>query len=116
MIGRVNPQLTNSPTHQLTNFYWAAFSSLPVTAASAAAKPIFECVPSQNGLVVEPPQRHSANGRLAIVYVAPFQSTSVTSSPSTRYGPFCLTLIVAISSVSFVRLGVLGASCSSASS
>ena len=55
----------------------------------------FECVPSQNGLLVEPPQRHSANGRFGIWYSAPFQSVSFTSSPSTRYGPFCLTLIVA---------------------
>jgi hypothetical protein len=30
----------------------------------------------------------------------PFQSTSVTSSPSTRYGPFCLTLMFAIQSTS----------------
>jgi energy-coupling factor transporter ATP-binding protein EcfA2 len=28
------------------------------TAVSAAWKPIFECCPSQNGLVTEPPQRH----------------------------------------------------------
>ncbi len=30
---------------------------------SAASNPIFECVPSQNGLVVEPPQRQRATGR-----------------------------------------------------
>src|SRR5207253_10390431 len=75
---------------------YAGLSALPGTAASAAWNPTFECVPSQNGLVVDPPHRHSANGRFAIVYAAPFQSTTVTSSPSTRYGPFCLTLIVAI--------------------
>ena len=33
------------------------------TARSAASKPILECVPSQKGLVVEPPQRHRATGR-----------------------------------------------------
>src|SRR5205814_499356 len=54
------------------------------TAASAAAKPILECVPSQNGLFVDPPQRQSANGRFGIVYAFPFQSTRFTSSPSTR--------------------------------
>jgi hypothetical protein len=31
------------------------------TALSAAWKPIFECVPSQNGFVVEAPQRQSAS-------------------------------------------------------
>jgi hypothetical protein len=36
----------------------AGLSGLPGTAASAALKPVFEWVPSQNGLVVEPPQRH----------------------------------------------------------
>ena len=44
----------------------AGLSPLPGTAASAAAKPILECVPSQNGLFVDPPHRHSANGRLGI--------------------------------------------------
>jgi thiosulfate reductase cytochrome b subunit len=44
--------------------------------------------------VVEAPQRHSAKGRLRSGYAAPFQSTSVTASPSTRYGPFCDTLMV----------------------
>ena len=68
--------------------YIAGLSWLPGTAASAALKPAFECVPSQKGLVIEPPQRHSANGRLEIWYCAPFQSTSITSSPSTKYGPF----------------------------
>lgn len=62
----------------------AGRSRLPGTAASAAAKPVRECVPSQNGLVDEPPQRQSAKGRLGMEYDTPFQSTSVTSSPSTR--------------------------------
>ncbi len=37
-------------------------ASASATARSAASKPAFECVPSQNGLVVEPPQRQSATG------------------------------------------------------
>src|SRR6266404_757577 len=44
----------------------AGLSSLPGTAASAALKPLREWVPSQKGLVVEPPQRHRANGRFGI--------------------------------------------------
>jgi hypothetical protein len=44
----------------------AGLSPLPGTAASAAWKPVLECVPSQKGLVVDPPQRQSANGRFAI--------------------------------------------------
>jgi hypothetical protein len=71
--------------------YFAGLSWRPGTAASAALKPAFECVPSQKGLVIEPPQRHSANGLLGIWYGAPFQATSITSSPSTKYGPFCRT-------------------------
>jgi imidazolonepropionase-like amidohydrolase len=42
-------------------------SPLPGTAASAAENPVRECVPSQNGLVVEPPQRHRAKGRFGMV-------------------------------------------------
>jgi hypothetical protein len=68
-------------------------------AASAAWNPTRECVPSQKGFFVEPPQRQSANGRFAISYAFPFQSTSVTSSPSTRYGPFCLTLMLIVVSL-----------------
>src|SRR5690242_1977573 len=33
----------------------------PLTAASAAWNPIFECVPSQKGLLTLAPQRHSEN-------------------------------------------------------
>ena len=45
--------------------HYAGLSPESFTAASAAVKPIRECVPSQNGLFVEAPQRHNANGRLA---------------------------------------------------
>lgn len=44
----------------------AGLSWLPGTAASAALKPVFEWVPSQKGLVVEPPQRQRAKGRFVI--------------------------------------------------
>ena len=42
------------------------------------------------------PHRQSANGRFGSGYALPFQSMSVTSSPSTSSEPFCRTLIVAI--------------------
>ena len=65
MIGPTSREVVD---HQIVDprIYEAALSPLAGTAASAAAKPIFEWVPSQNGLVVEPPQRQSANGRFAI--------------------------------------------------
>ena len=36
------------------------------TSQSATSLQPVECVPSQNGFLVDPPQRHSANGRLGI--------------------------------------------------
>ena len=57
-------------------------SALLGTAAWAARKPARECVPPQNGLLVEPPQRHNANeARLTGRYSWPFQSNSVTRPP-----------------------------------
>ena len=60
--------------------YVAGLSWLPVIAASAAAKPILECVPSHNGLFVEAPQRQQCEGPLRnrtrqIVVVATFRRT-----------------------------------------
>src|ERR1700731_636225 len=65
------------------------------TAASAAWKPILLWVPSQNGLVTDAPHRHSANRgpRALVSTLLPFTSTSSTS-PSTRYGPFGRMLIL----------------------
>ena len=63
---------------------YAGRSVEPGTAASAAANPTLECEPSQNGFLVDAPQRQSENGRFGSVYSLPSQSTSVTSSPSTR--------------------------------
>jgi hypothetical protein len=51
----------------------------------AASKPIFEWVPSQNGLVVEPPQRHSAIGR-----PSSGSSNSLPSASMMRIGPVTL--------------------------
>jgi hypothetical protein len=72
----------------------AGLSSLPGTAASAASNPILLWVPSQKGLVVEAPHRHSAIGRRDTVYAFPFQSTTLMSSPSTLYEPFRLTVMI----------------------
>ena len=70
------------------------------TASSAAAKPTLECVPSQNGFRVDAPHRQSVNGRLASGYSFPFQSTTVTSSPSTSREAFFRTVIFAMSCLS----------------
>src|SRR5215213_7885640 len=64
------------------------------TARSAASKPIFECVPSQKGFVVDPPQRQRAiaspSGRS---YSLPSASISVIG-PVTLYGPLWRTLMI----------------------
>src|SRR5215218_3654829 len=57
-----------------------------LTALSAARKPTFEWVPSQNGLFVDPPQRHSATVARSARNSLPSASSS-TSGPLTRYGP-----------------------------
>src|SRR5205809_7869380 len=52
-------------------------------------------VPSQNGLVTDPPQRHKENAGLPVrSYFWPSASTNSTepSGASTRYGPFFLTV------------------------
>src|SRR5690349_6336817 len=68
-------------------FSWA-------TAASAAWKPILLWVPSQKGLVTDAPHRHNANlgPRPLISTLLPLTS-SISSSPSTRYGPLGRMLI-----------------------
>src|SRR5215813_4004103 len=71
------------------------------TAASAAWKPTLLCVPSQYGLVTDPPQRHSAmrGPRALVSTLAPFTSMS-SQSPSTRYGPFGrIVILVGIESL-----------------
>ena len=73
------------------------------TASSAAAKPTLECVPSQKGFRVDAPHRQSVNGRLAKGYSFPFQSTTVTSSPSTSSDASFRTVIFAMSCLSPVR-------------
>src|SRR6266568_4046720 len=54
-------------------------------------------VPSQNGLVTDPPQRHKENAGLPVrSYFWPSASTNSIepSGASTRYGPFFLTVIL----------------------
>src|SRR5439155_17699004 len=69
------------------------FSSVCWTAAIAPWNPIFECVPSQKGFVVDPPQRQSAAFMTGTSL--PCASTSL-NSPSTTYGPLSLILMVII--------------------
>ena len=73
-------------------------ASAALTARSAAAKPILEWVPSQNGLLVEPPHRQSAMVERSIRYSDPSASSTVTG-PFTRYGPFSVGVMVTEASV-----------------
>src|SRR6266542_6039529 len=70
------------------------------TAAIAPWKPILECVPSQNGFVVDPPQRQSA--AFFTGTSLPCASTS-RNSPSTTYGP--LSLILMVMAISTQKIG-----------
>src|SRR5713226_62042 len=66
------------------------------TADSAPWNPMRLCVPSQNGLETEPPQRQREKAVLPVrSYLLPSASTSSMepSGASTRYGPFFLTVI-----------------------
>ena len=58
-------------------------------------KPFFECVPSQKGLLAEPPQRHSANlAASGGVNTLPFWSAMVMRSPSMSSGPLVRAVIL----------------------
>src|ERR1700722_20846529 len=64
--------------------------------SSAPWKPILLCVPSQKGLLMEPPQRQSEKAGLPVrSYGVPFASTNSTepSGASTRNGPLGRTVI-----------------------
>src|ERR1039458_6917886 len=66
------------------------------TASSAAWNPMRLCVPSQKGLLTDPPQRQSENAVLPVrSYGVPFTSTNSMdpSGASTRNGPLGLTVI-----------------------
>src|SRR5207302_2311831 len=71
-------------------------SSAFFTASSAPWNPILLWVPSQKGLLTEPPQRHRENAVLPVrSNRLPLISTSSTdpSGASTRSGPLGLTVI-----------------------
>src|SRR6185312_9967419 len=69
-------------------------------ARSAASKPIFECVLSQNGFVCDAPQRQRAIGRPSSGRSKTLPSASISRiGPVTLYGPFSRTLISTISAV-----------------
>ena len=59
----------------------------------AVLKPILECVPSQNGLVVDPPQRHNAIVSRSEWYSLP-STSRIDTGPRTRYGPFSRAVII----------------------
>src|SRR5580765_694659 len=68
-----------------------------LTADLAPGNPIRLWVPSQNGLVTDPPQRQRENAGLPVrSYLLPSASTSSIepSGSSTRYGPFLRTVIL----------------------
>src|SRR3954470_16006353 len=65
--------------------------SLLSTAENAPWEAIHECVPSQNGFIVELPHRQSEGLRIGTSL--PCASTSL-NSPSIRYGPFSMILMV----------------------
>ena len=73
-------------------------ASAALTARSGAAKPILEWVPSQNGLLVDPPQRQSAMVERSIRYSDPSASSTVTRL-LTRHGPFSVGVMVTAASV-----------------
>src|SRR4029077_9772530 len=82
---------------QTFGFCWSLACSSARTAASAAWKPTRLCVPSQKGLLTEPPQRQSAKFVFPVKsYFWPSASTSSTepSGASTRNGPFFLAMIL----------------------
>ena len=81
-----------SPADISPAFGPVTFSADAGSARAAAWKPTFECVPSQNGLFVDAPQRQST----VLVWVGktfPFASRN-SIEPLTIYGPFGLTSIV----------------------
>jgi membrane associated rhomboid family serine protease len=72
------------------------YPSAFLTANSAPWNPMRLCVPSQNGLFTEPPQRQREKAGLPVrSYWVPFTSTSSIepSGASTRYGPLGRTVI-----------------------
>src|SRR5215208_717401 len=73
------------------------------TALSAARKPAFEWVPSQNGLFVDPPQRQSATVARSTRNSLPSASSSKTG-PFTKYGPLSRVAIFSRSVINILLL------------
>jgi hypothetical protein len=88
-----------SPTSAaFRDYFCSAALCSAATAASAAWKPIFECVPSQNGFFVEAPHRHKDTAGLPSRLIS-VPSTSINRiGPSTRSGPLGLAVIVTFAS------------------
>src|SRR3954447_23066625 len=72
------------------------------TAFIAPSKPIFECVPSQNGLLVEPPHRHSATRSRPLVSTELPSASFRLIGPLTRYGPF-VRMVISTSAIVLPR-------------
>lgn len=71
--------------------YEGIYEPVSFGARSTAVKPLVLCVPSQNGLLSDPPHRHNTIFS-SMTNGDPSASTSVTG-PFTRYGPLSRTLI-----------------------
>src|SRR6478736_2020983 len=80
-------------------FDWTGYPSF-FTAPSAARKPILECVPSQKGLFVDAPQRHSATACFPLMSTLLPSASAISNwlrSPLSTYGPvFLIRILIAI--------------------
>src|SRR5215212_11550999 len=73
------------------------------TALSAAQKPTFLWVPSQNGSFVDSPQRHSATVARSVRNSLPSASSS-TTEPVPKYGPLSRAVVFVCSAMNVLLL------------